>query len=109
MRELGHSYGRQMSMPSTDAPRPFTARWWTGGRGFGGVAQWPNPSIAVWAIATVLGWMDVGGRSGEQLISGVACGALLVWSLDELLRGVSPIRRTMGAAVLVLIALRWAG
>jgi hypothetical protein len=50
--------------------------------------------------------VGVGHPSGEKLLEGLGLGALLVWALDELLRGVSPIRRIMGAVVLAVLAVR---
>jgi hypothetical protein len=65
------------------------------------VAQWPNPAIAVWAIALLLRLAGVAsGTISDELLRGIATGALLVWALDEVLRGVSPVRRIMGALVL---------
>lgn len=88
---------------ASDGPfRPFSFAWWTGGRGITGLAQWPNPAITVWAVALLLKWAEVTGRDTDRLLGGIATGALLVWALDELLRGVSPIRRVMGAVVLVV-------
>jgi hypothetical protein len=74
--------------------------WWTGGRGLGGVAQGPNPALLVWFVAMSLRLTGVLGGARAALLTGIAAGALLVWSFDELFRGVSPIRRLMGAAVL---------
>lgn len=85
---------------------PRSLHWWTGGRGWAGVAQPPNAAIAVWAVASILRWVGVGHPSGEKLLEGLGLGALLVWALDELLRGVSPIRRIMGAVVLAVLAVR---
>lgn len=84
--------------------RRFSLAWWTGGRGLGGLAQWPNPAITVWAVALILKWSIADGDSSERLFSGIAAGALVVWALDELLRGSSPVRRVMGAVVLLVQA-----
>jgi hypothetical protein len=35
-------------------------------------------------------------------LSGVGRGALIVWALDELVRGVNPFRRVLGAVVLAV-------
>ena len=85
--------------------RPFSFEWWSAGRGFAGVAQWPNPAISVWAVALLLKWSKAADSDTDRLLGGIATGALLVWALDELLRGVSPIRRVMGAIVLVMQAM----
>lgn len=79
-------------------------RWWTGGRGWAGVAQWPNPAIAVWAVALVVRWTGVAhGIVAPSTLAGIGQGALLVWALDELVRGTSPLRRVMGAVVLAVV------
>ena len=40
-------------------------------------------------------------RSRGQTLTGVGHGALVVWALDELVRGASPVRRLLGAVVLI--------
>jgi hypothetical protein len=35
-------------------------------------------------------------------VDGIRHGAILVWALDEVVRGDSPFRRTLGAVVLVI-------
>lgn len=69
----------------------------------GGVtlAQWPNPALAVWLVAVVVGWTGVLGAARSETLAGVGQGALVVWALDELVRGASPFRRLLGAVVLV--------
>jgi hypothetical protein len=112
MRERGDRYRLTMTPSSADEStsgpmRPLSIRWWTGGRGLAGIAQAPNPAIAVWAIASIVRWVGVPGNPrGETLAAGIAVGALLAWAADELLRGVSPIRRIMGFVVLVVLAMR---
>ncbi len=64
------------------------------------MAQFPNPAIAVWIVAWVVGRFDLPSSLATQL-EGVRHGALLVWGLDELVRGASPFRRALGAVVLV--------
>ena len=75
--------------------------WWTGGQGWSGVAQWPNPAIAVWLLAVVIGWAGVlDGTVRSSTLAGVGQGALMVWALDEVTRGTNPLRRVMGMIVL---------
>ncbi len=64
------------------------------------LAQPPNAAIGVWAVATGVRLAADRGADTEVLLRGVAAGALVVWALDELLRGATPFRRLLGAAVL---------
>jgi len=65
------------------------------------LAQWPNPALAVWLVAVVVGWTGVLDETRSATLAGVGRGALVVWALDELVRGASPFRRLLGAVVLV--------
>lgn len=79
----------------------FSARWWTAGQGWSGIARWPNPAIAVWLVTVVIGWTGiVDDASRNSTLAGVGDGALVVWALDELVRGDNPFRRLLGAVVL---------
>jgi len=62
------------------------------------VFQPPNPALWVFATATVLRWSPYDSRDDE--LGWIGSGALIVWGLDELVRGASPFRRVLGAAVL---------
>jgi hypothetical protein len=60
----------------------------------------PNPALAVWMICTVVGWTDVLDATRSEIVTMIGKGALVVWALDELVRGASPARRILGAVVL---------
>jgi membrane associated rhomboid family serine protease len=62
--------------------------------------QWPNAALCVWAVALVVGRFDPSAAHAAA-VDGIRRGALLVWALDEVVRGASPFRRTLGAVVLV--------
>ncbi len=62
------------------------------------VAQFPNPPLWVFAAATLLRWSPYGAHDSE--LRWIASGALIVWGLDELVRGDAPWRRLLGAVVL---------
>src|SRR5665811_558480 len=80
----------------------FSLDWWVRDQNGGlTLAQWPNPALAVWLVAVVVAWTGVLGAARTATLGGVGRGALVVWSLDELLRGVSPVRRLLGAVGLV--------
>ena len=79
----------------------LTIGWWVRDQNGGlTLAQWPNPALAVWLVAVVVGWTGVLGAARIATLSGVGQGALIVWALDELVRGTSPVRRFLGALVL---------
>lgn len=81
----------------------FSARWWSGNQGWSGLAQWPNPALVVWLLTAAIGWTGiVTNETDDSIISGLGHGALVVWGLDELVRGTSPIRRVLGAVVLTV-------
>lgn len=86
----------------TDRPRPLSVRWWVTDREDKVVvAQWPNAALWVWFVALVARLTGVLGDANHDLLSGVGRGALIVWGLDEVWRGASPLRRVFGAVVLV--------
>ncbi len=63
------------------------------------IAQFPNLAFLVWLVATVVGLVTSGTAS--SVLTWVGTGALAFWAADELLRGVNPFRRILGAVVLV--------
>jgi hypothetical protein len=87
---------------SRSLTRVFSLDWWVRDQNGGlTLAQWPNPALAVWLVAVVVAWTGVLGAAQAATLAGVGRGALVVWALDELLRGVSPVRRLLGAVVFV--------
>jgi len=84
---------------------PGPLEWLLRDRVSGGVtiAQFPNPALWTWLVATVLGlwWHPTVG--GIDVLAVVSTGALLVWAADEVLRGVNPFRRLLGVGVLVAV------
>ena len=65
------------------------------------VAQMPNPALWIVLAASLVSWIwHPPGRIGASL-DGLAKAALVVWAVDEVLRGVNPWRRCLGAAVLI--------
>jgi hypothetical protein len=87
--------------------RILSIGWWVRDRnGKTTLAQWPNPALAVWLVAVVVGWTGVLGTARSATLAGVGDGALVVWALDELVRGASPFRRLLGAVVLVGLLVR---
>jgi hypothetical protein len=64
------------------------------------IAQAPNLALWVVIVAGVLRWVwRLPGTAAVALDVGFK-GGLIVWSLDEIFRGVNPWRRCLGGAVL---------
>jgi hypothetical protein len=85
------------------AVRVLSPGWWM--RDHNGelaLALWPNPALAVWLVTVLIGWTATLGSARSATLAGLGRGALVVWSLDELVRGATPFRRLLGAVVLVL-------
>jgi hypothetical protein len=65
------------------------------------VAQWPNPPLWVFIVATAIrAVLHPHGAIGTA-VSVIGTGALLVWAALEVARGADPFRRILGAVVLV--------
>ncbi|MGA8977831.1 MAG: hypothetical protein WB473_01810 [Pedococcus sp.] len=90
------------SSTSTDtvSARLTSASWWFRSSD-GRLALWqpPNPALSVWLVAVVVGRFDL-WPSHATAVDGIRSGALLVWALDEVVRGASPFRRVLGTVVL---------
>jgi hypothetical protein len=63
------------------------------------VAQWPN--VSLWAFIVLAVALHVFSPKGgtEHVLRVVADVALLVWAVDEVVRGVNPFRRILGVVV----------
>ena len=68
------------------------------------VAQFPNAALLVWLGATVLQLVWDPRVAGHDALRWVSTGALVVWAGDEVVRGVNPFRRMLGAGVLLWTA-----
>jgi hypothetical protein len=78
-------------------------RWMFLNRRTGGitVAQWPNISLSVFIVVSLLlrivrphGWR-------ATLLHVLADVAIILWGVDEVVRGVNPFRRILGSVVLL--------
>jgi hypothetical protein len=100
---------------SSTATRPRQERfrsltWWMRDRdGKVVLAQPPNPAIILWLVSVVVGWTDLLDEHRDAVLTRIGQGALVAWSLDELLRGASPIRRVLGLVVLAGLLVRLFG
>lgn len=64
------------------------------------IVQFPNIPLMVFAGGAVLRTFLRRGSGIRDVVSFVTVGALLVWAIDEIVRGVNPWRRALGGAVL---------
>jgi hypothetical protein len=112
LEERRVGYRRDMSATRRPDASPRRARfpsvrWWLSDRdGHVVLAQPPNAAITVWLASVLIGWTDVLDHDREAVLTRVGQGALVVWSLDEVLRGSTPARRLLGAVVLVVVVVR---
>ena len=94
-----------------DSHLPPPARTDTGGRSLAWlfrnrrtgaitVAQWPNLPLAVFIAAEIAERVARSDGRTQTVLDVVATVALLLWALDEIVRGVNPFRRILGAVVL---------
>lgn len=64
------------------------------------VAQRPNAVLAIFGVATVVRWTLRPDGDAGAVVDVIGTAAAVWWSGDELLRGVNPWRRLLGAVVL---------
>jgi hypothetical protein len=88
------------SATDPESARLTSASWWFRSPN-GRLTLWqlPNPALWVWLVTLVLGKLDL-SPAHTTAVDGIRHGALLVWALDEGVRGASPFRRVLGAVVL---------
>ena len=67
------------------------------------IAQLPNAPLAIFIVAALVRALLHPAGTVGTVVSVVASLALLWWSVDEIVRGVNPFRRFLGAAVLAIM------
>ena len=93
-------------MRTVTAPvRSRLGRWLFADRRTGRIVVAQRPNLALWTFLVATAARYVLPRSlATGILAVVALGALAIWAIDEIVRGVNPWRRILGAAVLVVIA-----
>jgi hypothetical protein len=95
---------------ASSARRLLSLGWWIRDRdGKVVLAQAPNAAVLVWLATVVVGWTGLVDDDRQEILTRVGQGALIVWGLDELLRGASPARRLLGVVVLAVMLVRVLG
>lgn len=76
-------------------------RWWFQDPSTGEIVLWqaPNAPLVVAEIAAVVHLAGV-IPDRHQVLPRIRSAALVVWSIDEVLRGTTPYRRALGAVTL---------
>ncbi|MEO6881762.1 MAG: hypothetical protein ABI181_12560 [Mycobacteriaceae bacterium] len=69
------------------------------------VAQWPN--VTAWVYLASLLARRVVPDGAVTVVAVAGTVALVVWAVDEVVRGANPFRRLLGAGVLVAQAVGW--
>ncbi|CAN5474147.1 hypothetical protein BH10ACT1_BH10ACT1_39860 [soil metagenome] len=64
------------------------------------VVQFPNVALATWLAALAVRRLTTPEGTAGGVVGGIATIALAVWAIDEIVRGVNPWRRFLGAIVL---------
>jgi hypothetical protein len=64
------------------------------------VFQAPNLSLATFVVARLVLWIVRPEGDARTAVDAVGTAALVWWAGDEVLRGVNPFRRLLGAGVL---------
>ena len=65
------------------------------------IAQTPSLPLNIFLVSTAILWLRPPNDAISTVVKVVANGSLIVWALDELLRGVNPWRRFLGVVVLI--------
>ncbi len=78
--------------------------WWFRNRETGAItiAQFPNPPLWIFLAAVVIRWFVPRGGFHTAL-DVVALAALAWWAVDEVVRGVNPWRRLLGAFGCIIV------
>ena len=65
------------------------------------IAQWPNLVLWIVIAAGILLWIWPSAGKASLALTIVVKGGLIIWGADEIIRGVNPWRRCLGAAVVL--------
>ena len=72
------------------------------------IGQRPNLPLLLWLVCVVVRWLVHPAAPRSTVLDVVGTTALAIWAGDEVVRGVNPWRRLLGAGVLVALLLGWA-
>jgi hypothetical protein len=67
------------------------------------VAQFPNPPLWIFLVTVGARWFVPEDDTWHDVLGWIGLFALLWWAIDELVRGVNPWRRLLGAAIAIVV------
>jgi len=73
------------------------------------LVQFPNLALGIFLVATAIDRFAEPHGDVATAVHAVGTVALAVWAGDEVLRGVNPFRRALGAVMLALLVRRLLG
>jgi hypothetical protein len=65
------------------------------------VAEWPNVALSVFIALSIARRFLIQRGTPEATLHVVSAVAVIIWAVDELVRGVNPFRRILGLVVLL--------
>jgi hypothetical protein len=100
--DFRHRFGRLAAEHGYIGPSVIVIDWVFRSRQTGKitVVQPPNVLLGIFVFATVVRLALGPSGTARAALSGIGEAALVLWALDELVRGVNPWRRTLGAGIL---------
>jgi hypothetical protein len=101
----GHGANSERNLNWADAVVRGLLLWCFRNRETGAItiAQTPNLALSLFLVATAILWLAHPTGAISTMAKVVATGSLIVWALDEVVRGVNPWRRFLGVAVLIYV------
>ncbi len=85
---------------SRQAERSLWDKIWKDGQGNVVIWQFPNLWLIGWAVLDVASLFMANKSTASDILSWLSSGALIIWSLLEILTGVNYFRRGLGVVVL---------
>ena len=70
------------------------------------IAQFPNLPLGVFLVSVGVGWLIPASSKAHDAFGVIGTAGLAWWSIDEMVRGVNPWRRVLGAIGSVFVVMR---
>ncbi len=70
------------------------------------IAQFPNLPLWVFLVSVGVGWLIPASSKASDVVGVIGTAGLAWWAVDEVIRGVNPWRRVLGAVGSVFVVMR---